>query len=216
MEEILLDTDGYLLMSNGGNNEEVDEFLLAMRHTLNINDDKNGMQLIIGKKGKGYMLSLLSEDRIIQNSMVLPFPQTNLKLEDFIELNERAEKMILKEEWLYGLTDRAGLEQVIGTVNQVVFNYELHPTITDKAAYLWYAIATKQLFNNGNKRTAFLSALSFLRINFYNLDMLAPKKLYDITLDVANKKISEHQLKVFILEHIYVDYKTLEDILEDN
>lgn len=216
MEEILLDTDGYLLMSNGDNNEEVDEFLLAMRHTLNINDDKNGMQLIIGKKGKGYMLSLLSEDRIIQNSMVLPFPQTNLKLEDFIELNERAEKMILKEEWLYGLKDRAGLEQVIGTVNQVVFNYELHPIITDKAAYLWYAIATKQLFNNGNKRTAFLSALSFLRINFYNLDMLAPKNLYDITLDVANKKISEHQLKVFILEHIYVDYKTLEDILEDN
>lgn len=211
-----MDTDGYLLMSNGDNNEEVDEFLLAMRHTLNINDDKNGMQLIIGKKGKGYMLSLLSEDRIIQNSMVLPFPQTNLKLEDFIELNERAEKMILKEEWLYGLKDRAGLEQVIGTVNQVVFNYELHPIITDKAAYLWYAIATKQLFNNGNKRTAFLSALSFLRINFYNLDMLAPKNLYDITLDVANKKISEHQLKDFILEHIYVDYKTLEDILEDN
>ncbi|WP_243148624.1 Fic family protein [Oenococcus sicerae] len=60
-------------------------------------------------------------------------------------------------------------------MNQEAFGVDFHPTIIDKAAFLWYSIATKQLFNNGNKRTAFLSTIMFLKFNFLNFPIIIHK-----------------------------------------
>lgn len=66
------------------------------------------------------------------------------------QINKMAET-ILKSESLYELKDQPGLEQILALTHQYTFGREYHPTVIDKASYLWHAIATKQLFHNGNK-----------------------------------------------------------------
>lgn len=49
----------------------------------------------------------------------------------------------------------------------VVFGHTLYPTIWLKAAYLMQKITKKYIFVDGNKRTAFLATLLFLKKNGY-------------------------------------------------
>lgn len=135
-------------------------------------------------------------------------------IDDYSELNEKAEKMLLKEEWFYGLKDRAGLEQVIGSMNQSVFGHTLHPTVVDKAVHLWYSIATKQMFNNGNKRTALLAAVTMLNLNFLELPNMDPMELYNISLKLARKEMSPEQLKNFLMTHLIVSTKYMNLFLD--
>ena len=50
-------------------------------------------------------------------------------------------------------------------------DYECYPTLAEKAARLAYGIAEAQAYTDGNKRLAWLSALSFLRYNGASLDL---------------------------------------------
>lgn len=47
----------------------------------------------------------------------------------------------------------------------VVFGHTLYPTIWLKAAYIMQKITKKHIFVDGNKRTAYLSTLLFLKKN---------------------------------------------------
>ncbi|WP_347979971.1 type II toxin-antitoxin system death-on-curing family toxin [Limosilactobacillus allomucosae] len=49
----------------------------------------------------------------------------------------------------------------------IVFGRALYPTIWLKAAYIMQKITKKHIFADGNKRTAFLATLLFLRKNGY-------------------------------------------------
>ncbi|WP_054645451.1 Fic family protein [Secundilactobacillus oryzae] len=83
----------------------------------------------------------------------------------------------------------------------------MHPTVVDKATHLWYSIATKQLFHNGNKRTALLSGITLLNLNFIDLPNVGAKELYNISLKLAEKEMSEVQLKQYILAHAVLSTK---------
>jgi len=124
----------------------------------------------------------------------------NISVDHMVDINAQAEKLF-KEDSNYGLKDRGGLEQILALSDQYTFGREYHPTIIDKATYLWYTIATKQLFHNGNKRTAMLTGLQFLAINFISLNIHTSKELYDITVKIAEKRMSESELKQFILNN---------------
>jgi len=70
---------------------------------------------------------------------------------------------------LSGVQYQPGLEIIVEQPQQVIFGHELYPTIWLKAAFIIQKITKKHIFTDGNKRTALLSGLTFLKINGYHL-----------------------------------------------
>jgi len=69
------------------------------------------------------------------------------------------------------LLQRGGLEFTIEEVMYQFENISEREAIIGKAAYLWFQIARGHFFINGNKRTGFITADTFLDIN--GLDFVA-------------------------------------------
>lgn len=66
-----------------------------------------------------------------------------------------------------GIQYPEGLSLVVEQPQMVVFGHTLYPTIWLKAAYIMQKITKKHIFTDGNKRTAFLTTLLFLKKNGY-------------------------------------------------
>lgn len=62
-----------------------------------------------------------------------------------------------------------------------------------KAAVLAYCIAESQIFVDGNKRTALVAALTFLKVNGQNVPP-AEERLYEAMMAIANKSMSKEEL----------------------
>lgn len=67
-----------------------------------------------------------------------------------------------------GIQYPEGLSLVVEQPQMVVFGNTLYPTIWLKAAYTMQKITKKYIFVDGNKRTAFLTTLLFLKKNGYD------------------------------------------------
>ena len=119
---------------------------------------------------------------------------------------------MFREEWFYGIKDADALKALLARVDNGFFGIEPYPTTISKAKVFWYTIATKQMFNNGNKRTALLTALTFLRLNGYNLDFKDSSELYNISMDLANKIMSEDDLEQYLRQKTQVDFEQMEEI----
>ncbi|MDX5365139.1 MAG: type II toxin-antitoxin system death-on-curing family toxin [Alphaproteobacteria bacterium] len=72
------------------------------------------------------------------------------------------------------------------------FAYE-EPDLFDLAAAYAYGIATNHPFVDGNKRTAYVAALTFLRINGYRVEAPAPEK-YETFIHLAAGELNEEEL----------------------
>lgn len=66
-----------------------------------------------------------------------------------------------------GIQYPEGLSLVVEQPQMVVFGHTFYPTIWLKAAYIMQKITKKHIFTDGNKRTAFLTTLLFLKKNGY-------------------------------------------------
>lgn len=87
-----------------------------------------------------------------------------------------------------GLRDLGRLESVIATQSQEVFGEELYSTKFEKSAALIRGIVGDHPFVDGNKRTAMLAGLTFLRINGVNFK--AEKgELEDFAVQVATEHL---------------------------
>lgn len=76
----------------------------------------------------------------------------------------------------------------------------LHETIYLMAAAYYSHISQNQPFIDGNKRTAFLSLYTFLKINGYVFNA-SNKIIFPILLEVAQGKKSKEDLANFIEQH---------------
>lgn len=86
----------------------------------------------------------------------------NLTLEQLLEIHA----LVIKDTGgSVGLRDLGRLEAVIAAQTQNVFGEELYPSITNKAAAMIRAIVADHPFVDGNKRTAMLTGLTFLKVN---------------------------------------------------
>jgi death-on-curing protein len=74
-----------------------------------------------------------------------------------------------------------------------VFGHESYPGLFLKAAVYMHGFATRQFFNDGNKRTAYLCARTFLRLNGYRI-RISDDELYDLAMDTANSRMTEKEL----------------------
>ncbi|AUB52335.1 MULTISPECIES: type II toxin-antitoxin system death-on-curing family toxin [Enterococcus] len=93
-----------------------------------------------------------------------------------------------------GIKDATALDMAINQPAQSVFGRDLYPTIFDKASILTINLATKHPFHNGNKRTAFVSMITFLQANGYTTTFTQQEAVKFI-LDITTSKKEFDELK---------------------
>lgn len=89
-----------------------------------------------------------------------------LTVKDIIKINAKLITTVSSGE-LIGLKDAAALDMAVNQPQQEVFGEELYPTIYDKASILAINLVKRHPFQNGNKRTALVSMITFLMMNGY-------------------------------------------------
>ncbi|MEC0276848.1 type II toxin-antitoxin system death-on-curing family toxin [Peribacillus frigoritolerans] len=66
-------------------------------------------------------------------------------------------------------------------------DYERYPTIVEKAAVYHFHLASGHCFKDGNKRTSYLAAFTFLDQNGYDL-VVEDEEVYEWTMRLADDK----------------------------
>ena len=210
-----MDIDGVLYLPNFSNKEQQEEFKKVFAYSLNLDKvDNKDWKINIDKYKSGYVVKFLYDSKMLGAWVVFDIPFQKIDLELLRSLNEKAEK-IFREEWFYGVKDREALEALLARVDNVFFGFEPYPTTISKAKVFWYTIASKQMFNNGNKRTALLTALTFLNLNGYILDFEDSNELYNISMNLANKIMSEDELEQYLLTHVRIDFEQMEELAKN-
>ncbi|GAX08358.1 MAG TPA: type II toxin-antitoxin system death-on-curing family toxin [Lactobacillus sp.] len=69
------------------------------------------------------------------------------------------------------VVDPDGLKSIIEQPQMVAYGHETYPTIWLKAACLLQKLTKNLVFNEGNKRTAYLSTVIFLRLNHIKFEL---------------------------------------------
>lgn len=108
--------------------------------------------------------------------------------EEFIAIN----KLVLTraQSNSFGVQYPQGLDIVVEQPQRVVFGKELYPTVWLKAAFIIQKITKKHIFMDGNKRTALLAGLTFLKVNGYLLTFSSDEG-EDLILSVTNSPDNE-------------------------
>lgn len=96
-----------------------------------------------------------------------------------------------------GIRDNNLLESAISQPEASFGGVFLHKNIFQMAAAYFFHISQNQPFNDGNKRTGFLSMYVFLKINGYSLET-SNETVYPILIAVAKGQKTKGSLAVFI------------------
>lgn len=104
-------------------------------------------------------------------------------------------KLIAKVGGIPGLRDKKLLESAIAQPQLTIFGSFACKSIFEMAAAYCYHIAKNHPFIDGNKRTALLVTLVFLKKNGYKFK--SKTNLYQLMLDVAASKITKEQIAKF-------------------
>jgi death-on-curing protein len=92
-----------------------------------------------------------------------------------------------------GLRDRGLLESAVGMPQQTFDGQHLYEDVAAMAAVYLYHIAKNHPFEDGNKRTGFVAAETFLTINGYQL-LLSDEEGYDLVVAVVEESLSKPDL----------------------
>lgn len=147
---------------------------------------------------------------INENFIQVRVPVTEFDYDILIKLNDIA-RHIFEEAGVYGVKFGGQLDSILNRSLYPIVGYDYPMTIIERAAFYWVEIATKQAFNNGNKRTAFLAALTYLDSNGYKLDTdkFTSEDLYDISLKIANHELNKQDIYDLIFNNVSI--KIFED-----
>jgi death on curing protein len=94
---------------------------------------------------------------------------------------------------LSGIKSIDGLESAASQPYQEFSEVEFFPDLPAKAAAYMYFISEAHAFNDGNKRTALQTAISFLELNGISLGVNT-NKLFEAGVKVASNQMSKEQL----------------------
>ncbi|MEG3937861.1 MULTISPECIES: type II toxin-antitoxin system death-on-curing family toxin [unclassified Microcoleus] len=92
-----------------------------------------------------------------------------------------------------GVRDEGLLESALAQPQATFSGQLLHPTIGEQAAAYLYHIAMNHPFMDGNKRTAFAVADTFLRLNGCALN-LTDDRAYNLVMQVARGTMTKEEL----------------------
>lgn len=114
--------------------------------------------------------------------------------------------LLIRHGGLQGLREPGYLDLIIEKPYTDYFGEEQYPGIFMKAAVYWHGLATAHCFNDGNKRTATMTALVFLKLNGYTLTA-AEDDLFDTALLVATGRMELEDLATWIEANVFLDHK---------
>lgn len=98
------------------------------------------------------------------------------------------------------LLDRNGLASAVGQPSQTFGGEFLYPTLLDQAAVLMRGISQAQAFFDGNKRTAWLSAVVFLRLNGVVISRASDEAALRLLRRLAKGDANVADLVVWLIE----------------
>jgi death-on-curing protein len=101
---------------------------------------------------------------------------------------------------LPGVKDEGYVYLIVDKPYSEYFGEEQYPGLFLKAAVYWHGLATAHCFSDGNKRTALMTALTFLEINGYELHV-DEDLLFEICIQVATRQMDLYQLGKWIEDH---------------
>jgi len=109
----------------------------------------------------------------------------------------------------YSTRNNSLLESALGTPSQTFGGKLLYPTLIKQAVILFYSLIKNHPFQNGNKRIAVMSMLTFLALN-RKWFSATPEKLYRIACLVAESKPKDKDIIIGELEKAFrkqiIDY----------
>jgi len=94
----------------------------------------------------------------------------HMDFDALLEVN-REVVLLTREPHEYSSADGMKLKDLLKEDEERSDNEKLDEAVADKAAYLIYKLASGQHFRGGNKRTALVAGMVFLRKNGYTIDM---------------------------------------------
>jgi death on curing protein len=97
----------------------------------------------------------------------------------------------------FGIRDEGLLKSAIAQPQATFGEMLLHPTLHEQAAAYLYHIAMNHPFVDGNKRTAFATMDTFLRLNRCQLE-LPNDQAYEWVIQVVEGRISKAELGVYL------------------
>jgi len=124
----------------------------------------------------------------------VPVDAIYLSREDLLYLHEG---LIRRYGGMRGVRDEGVLDSCLVQPKTCVFNVERFPTLIEKAAAYCFFIVRNHPFFDGNKRTGFVAALHFLRINDVKV-CFDEDEMYDVIVGVAKGEVTVDDLTTMI------------------
>lgn len=92
-----------------------------------------------------------------------------------------------------GVRNAGALSSAVAQPQATFGSEELYPDVFIKAAVLAYCIAESQAFVDGNKRTALVATLTFLKVNGHEVPH-QEERLYEAMIAIAKKTMTKEDL----------------------
>ena len=99
------------------------------------------------------------------------------------------------------IISKGTLSYILDSIKDLYNNLDLNESYASKASYFLYRITKDHPFSDGNKRTAFAVADTFLRINGYYIDIESHTSV-EFIVKVAECKKEESEVKEWIKNHM--------------
>jgi death-on-curing protein len=100
----------------------------------------------------------------------------------------------------HGIRDIGLLESAVGRPEASFSGEDLYPTLFDKTAALCHSLLMNHMIVDGNKRTAMLSAMTFLEHNGYFFKA-TNKEIVTFALRIENDKLEVEEISSWFQKH---------------
>lgn len=100
-----------------------------------------------------------------------------------------------------GVKEPTALNMLVNAPQQYVFGREQYPTIELKAANLVRNLVKKHVFYNGNKRTALMTMIVFLKVNGYQFNA-TNNEAVEYMVRIATEDLQEADIEQWIKAYI--------------
>ena len=142
------------------------------------------------------------------NIFYLPLNYVEFLHKDIIQIYKKSEDPIAK-----GYMSKSNLEFILEYVKDIYNNSKSKETkLINKAAFIFYHIAVKHPFTDGNKRTSIIACSAFLEHNGYSIRHISFRDSRKFITEVAKGNKSEQKCQKFIKKYIskYIIPKEIE------
>lgn len=110
------------------------------------------------------------------------------------------EEMVAQFGGLHGVKDLHMLSLAVGRPQMSVGFQDAYKTLFDKAAAIFHSIINNHPFLDGNKRTSFLSAITFLERNGWSVEFRR-KEAVKFTRKAHNEDYTVEQISKWLKNH---------------